>query len=181
MTISVEPSALGPVRAVAAEHVVAHWLSEQGGSPVLHGGRRKGHDIVDGKKLIDAKILVPTSRSEQKRDPGCTYKLRRDLWRAFDPAKTTHIILVAFPPDWIGESTTSLGKTTITIQHENVRLYSVLVEDINKLLADGREQAEEEEWAFIHLLDEWLEPLCVHPPRERQGQAKNSSKKDKQQ
>lgn len=33
MAINIEPSAFGPAKAVAAEHVVAHWLSEQGGSP----------------------------------------------------------------------------------------------------------------------------------------------------
>jgi len=93
VTISIEPSAFGPVKAVAAEHVVAHWPSEQGGSPTLHGGRRKGHDIVDGGQLIDAKLLVPASAGEKKRE-GCTHKLRRDLWRPFDPARTTHVMLV---------------------------------------------------------------------------------------
>jgi hypothetical protein len=73
VTINKEPSAFGPVEAVAAEHVVAHWLSEQGGSPALHGGRRKGHDIVDGKQLIDAKLPGPASASEKKRE-GCTHK-----------------------------------------------------------------------------------------------------------
>lgn len=87
MAITIEPSAFGPVRAVAAEHVVAYWLSEEGRNPVLHGGRRRGHDIADGGQLIDAKLLVPTSASEKSDFHGCTHKLRRDLWRPFDPAR----------------------------------------------------------------------------------------------
>jgi hypothetical protein len=102
MAISIEPSAFGPVKAVAAEHVVAHWLSEQGGSPTLYGGRRKGHDVTDGEQLIDAKLLVPASASEAKRE-GCTRKLRHDLWKAFDPDRTTQVMLVEFPSDWTGQ------------------------------------------------------------------------------
>jgi hypothetical protein len=145
MPVNIEPSAFGPVKAVAAEHVVAHWLSEEGGNPTLHGGRHKGHDIVSGDQFIDAKLLVPMSASEKNREPGCTHKLRRDLWTAFDPANTTHIMFVQFPPDWTGQSTTTFAETTITIQHENVHLYLADVTDLNELLADGREQAEEEE------------------------------------
>jgi len=162
VTISIEPSAFGPVKAVAAEHVVAHWPSEQGGSPALHGGRRKGHDIVDGGQLIDAKLLVPASAGEKKRE-GCTHKLRRDLWRPFDPARTTHVMLVEFPPDWTAASSPAFTKTTITIRHENIRLYLVKVDELNELLASRREQAENEKWAFIFLEDDWLDDHRVHP------------------
>jgi hypothetical protein len=162
MAINVEPSAFGPVKAVAAEHVVAHWLSEQGGSPTLYGGRRKGHDVTDGEQLIDAKLLVPASASETKRE-GCTRKLRRDLWKAFDPDRTTHVMLVGFPPDWTGQSSTSFKKTTITIQHEDVRLYLVEVDEINDILASRRAEAEAARWAFIFLEDDWLEQHRVHP------------------
>jgi hypothetical protein len=163
MPVSIERSAFGPVKAVAAELVVAHWLSEEGGSPVLHGGRHKGHDIVNGDQLVDAKLLVPMSASEKGQEPGCTRKLRRDLWAAFDPAVTTHVMLVEFPPDWSGYSTTSHTETTVTIRHENVRLYLADVADLNELLADGRDQAEDEEWAFIYLADTWLRHRQVHP------------------
>lgn len=162
MTITIEPSAFGPVRAVAAEHVVAHWLSEKGGSPVLHGGRRKGHDIADGDQLIDAKLLVPTSASEKNQYPGCTHKLRRDLWRPFDPDRTTHVMLVEFPHDWTGQSITSFERTTITIRHESVRLYLIEVPEFNEILAEQREQAEDEKWAFIILDDDWLTGHQVH-------------------
>ena len=162
MAINIEPSAFGPVKAVAAEHVVAHWLSEQGGSPTVYGGRRKGHDVMDGEQLIDAKLLVPASASETKRE-GCTRKLRRDLWKAFDPALTTHVMLVDFPPDWTGQSSTSYSQTTITIQHEDVRLYLVEVDEINDLLASRRAEAEAARWAFIFLEDDWLKQHLVHP------------------
>lgn len=156
MTINIEPSAFGPVKAVAAEHVVAHWFDEQGGSPTLHGGRRRGHDIVSGDQLVDAKLLVPTSASEQRRYPGCTHKLRRDGWKSFDPASTTHVMLVEFPPDWTAQSTTSFTETAITIHHENVHLYLIEVPEFNEILAEGREEAEIESWAFIILGDDWL-------------------------
>jgi hypothetical protein len=162
MAINKEASAFGPVKAVAAEHVVAYWLSERGGSPTLYGGRRKGHDVADGGQLIDAKLLVPASASEAKRE-GCTRKLRRDLWKAFDPALTTQVMLVDFPPDWTGQSSTSFKTTTITIQHEDVRLYLVEVEEINDLLASRRTEAEAAGWAFIFLEDDWLEQHLVHP------------------
>jgi len=81
MSIIIEPSAFGPVRAVTAEHVVARWLSEEGGTPVLQGGRRKGHDITDGGQLIDAKLLVPPPPARRGSTPTATHKLRRDLWR----------------------------------------------------------------------------------------------------
>lgn len=162
MAINIEPSAFGPVKAVAAEHVVAHWLSEKGGSPTLYGGRRKGHDVTNGKQLIDAKLLVPASASEAKRE-GCTRKLRRDLWKAFDPTLTTDLMLVDFPPDWTGQSSTSFKKTTITIQHEKVRLYLVEVDEINDMLASRRAEAEAARWAFIFLEDDWLEQHRVHP------------------
>ncbi|WP_415958864.1 hypothetical protein [Streptomyces sp. 021-4] len=162
MTIHIEPSAFGPVRAVAAEHVVAHWLNEQGGNPTLHGGRRRGHDIVDGDQLVDAKLLVPASKSEKTRYPGCTYKLRRDRWRPFDPTHITHIMLVEFPWDWTGQSSTSFVETTITIRHEDVRLYLIEVAEFNATLDEGREEAENEKWAFIILDDDWLKQHRVH-------------------
>jgi hypothetical protein len=162
VAITIEPSAFGPVRAVAAEHVVAYWLSEEGRNPVLHGGRRRGHDIADGDQLIDAKLLVPASASEKSDYPGCTHKLRRDLWRPFDPARTTHLMLVEFPPDWTGQSRTSFAETTITIRHENVRLYLIEVPEFNEILAEQREQAEDEKWAFIILDDDWLTDHQVH-------------------
>lgn len=162
MTITIEPSAFGPVRAVAAELVVAHWLSEQGGSPTLHGGRRKGHDIVNGDQLIDAKLLVPTSASEKRRFPGCTHKLRRDRWKPFDPAKTTHVMLVEFPADWTAQSKTGFTETTITIQHENVHLYLIGVPELNEILADGREEAENNNWAFIILGEDLLKEHQVY-------------------
>lgn len=162
MAINVDPSAFGPVKAVAAEHVVAHWRSEQGGSPTLYGGRRKGHDVTDGEQLIDAKLLVPASASEAKRE-GCTRKLRRDLWKAFDPVLTTHVMLVDFPAEWTGQSDTSFSQTTITIQHDDVRLYLVEVDEINEILASRRAEAEAARWAFIFLDDDWLEERLVHP------------------
>lgn len=162
MAINIEPSAFGPAKAVAAEHVVAHWLSEQGGSPTLYGGRHKGHDVANGKQLIDAKLLVPASASEAKRE-GCTRKLRRDLWKAFDPDLTTHVMLVDFPPDWTGQSSTSFSQTTITIRHDDVRLYLVDVDEINDMLASRRAEAEAAGWAFIFLDDDWLEEHRVHP------------------
>ncbi|MDX3247557.1 hypothetical protein [Streptomyces sp. ME18-1-4] len=162
MTIHIAQSAFGPVRAVAAEHVVAHWLDLQGGNPTLHGGRRKGHDIVDGDHLIDAKLLVSASASEQTRYPGCTHKLRRDRWKAFDPTRTTHIMLVEFPSDWSAESRTSFTETTITIRHEDVRLYLIEVAEFNEILAEGREEAEVENWAFIILDADWLKQHRVH-------------------
>ena len=170
MSIIIEPSAFGPVRAVAAEHVTAHWLSEEGGTPVLHGGRRKGHDIADGGQLIDAKLLAPASASEKREYPGCTHKLRRDLWRPFDPARTTQVVLVEFPPDWTAGSSTSFAETTITIRHENVRLYLIEVPEFNEILAEQREQAEDEKWAFIILDDYWLTEHQVHP-RTREKEA----------
>ena len=162
MTIHMEPSAFGPVRAVAAEHVVAHWLHEQGGNPTLHGGRRRGHDIVDGDQLVDAKLLVPASKSEKTRYPGCTHKLRRDRWRPFDPNRTTHIMLVEFPSDWTGQSSTSFVETTITIRHEDVRLYLIEVAEFNAILDEGREEAQNEKWAFIILDGDWLKQHRVH-------------------
>lgn len=162
MTINIEPSAFGPAKAVAAEHVVAHWLSEQGGSPTLHGGRRRGHDIVNGDQLVDAKVLVPTSASEKKHFRECTHKLRRDGWKLFDPAKTTHVMLVEFPADWTGESRTSFAETTITIRHENVHLYLIEVTEFNEILAEGREEAENENWAFIILGNDWLKEHQVY-------------------
>lgn len=162
MTIRIEQSAFGPVRAVAAEHVVAHWLDVQGGSPTLHGGRRRGHDIVDGDQLVDAKLLVSASASEMTHYPGCTHKLRRHQWKAFDPALTTHIMLVEFPSDWSAESLTSFAETTITIRHEDVRLYLVEVAEFNEILAEGRDEAEAKNWAFIILDDDWLKQHRVH-------------------
>ncbi|KJY30294.1 hypothetical protein [Streptomyces sp. NRRL S-495] len=156
MPIRIEQSAFGPVKAVAAEHVVAHWLSRRGGEPTLYGGRRKGHDIVDGGWLVDAKLLVAASAGELSRVPGCTHKLRRDLWKPFDQDHTTHIVLVEFPLDWTAESTTSFARTTITIRHEDLHLYLVEVAEFNEVLRDGREEAEAAKWAFIHLDDVWL-------------------------
>jgi hypothetical protein len=47
---------------------------------------------------------------------------------------------------------------TITIRRENVHLYLTEVAEFNELLAAEREQAENEEWAFMILLDDdWLE------------------------
>lgn len=162
MAINIELSAFGPVRAVVAELVVAHWLSEQGGSPTVHGGRRKGHDIVNGDHLVDAKLLVPTSASERRKFPGCTHKLRRDGWKLFDPAKTTHVMLVEFPPDWTGQSNTGFAETTITIRHENVHLYLFDVPELNEILAEGRQEAEDKNWAFIILGDDLLKEHQVH-------------------
>jgi hypothetical protein len=162
MTINIEPSAFGPVRAVAAELVVAHWLSEQGGNPTLHGGRRKGHDIVSGDQLIDAKLLVATSASEKRRFPGCTHKLRRDRWKPFDPAKTTHVMLVEFPADWTAQSKTGFTETTITIQHENVHLCLIDVPELNEILAEDREEAEDNNWAFIILGEDLLKEHQVY-------------------
>lgn len=162
MTIAIEPSAFGPVKAVAAEHVVAHWLSEEGGSPTLYGGRRQGHDIVNGDQLVDAKLLVPTSASEKRRFPGCTHKLRRDGWKPFDPDRTTHVMLVEFPADWTGQSKTGFAETTIIIRHENVHLYLIEVSELNEMLAEGREEAEDEGWAFIILDGDWLKEHQVY-------------------
>jgi hypothetical protein len=52
---------------------------------------------VDGERLIDAKLLVPASAIEKNRE-RCARKLRRDRWKPFDTARTTHIMLVEFPP-----------------------------------------------------------------------------------
>jgi len=131
---------------------------------------RKGHDIADGGQLIDAKLLAPASASEKREYPGCTHKLRRDLWRPFDPARTTQVVLVEFPPDWTAGSSTSFAETTITIRHENVRLYLIEVPEFNEILAEQREQAEDEKWAFIILDDYWLTEHQVHP-RTREKEA----------
>ncbi|MFF1593086.1 MULTISPECIES: hypothetical protein [unclassified Streptomyces] len=160
--MDIEPSAFGPIRAVAAEHVVAHWLASQGDSPVLKGGRTRGHDIVNGDQLIDAKLLVAASNTDQKKYPGCTHKLRRDLWRAFDPARTTHLMFVEFPPDWIGMSSTSFTETVIRIRHEGIGLFLFSVAEFNKVLASGRAEAEEKRWAYIILDREWLEEHRVY-------------------
>ncbi|OEV27094.1 hypothetical protein AN219_23775 [Streptomyces nanshensis] len=134
----------------------------QGGNPTLHGGRRKGHDIVDGNQLVDAKLLVPASASEKTRYPGCTHKLRRDRWKPFNPTLTTHIMLVEFPSDWTGQSSTSFTETKITIRHKDVRLFLIEVAEFNEILAEGREEAEAANWAFIILADDWLKQQRVH-------------------
>jgi hypothetical protein len=72
-------------------------------------------------------------------------------------------MLVDFPPDWTGQSDTSFSQTTITIQHEDVRLYLVEVDEINEILASRRAEAEAARWAFIFLDDDWLEEHLVHP------------------
>jgi hypothetical protein len=60
-------------------------------------------------------------------------------------------------------SGTSFSKTTITIQHEDVRLYLVEVDELNSILASRRAEAEAARWAFIFLEDDWLEQRRVHP------------------
>jgi hypothetical protein len=72
-------------------------------------------------------------------------------------------VLVEFPPDWTAESSTSFDQTTITIAHENVRLYLIEVPEFNEILAEQREQAEDEKWAFIILDDYWLTKHQKYP------------------
>lgn len=75
-----------------------------------------------------------------------------------------------FPPDSTAESTTSFDQTTITIRHANVRLYLIEVPEFNEILAEQREQAEEEKRALIILDDYWLTEHQVHPrTREREA------------
>jgi hypothetical protein len=131
-------------------------------SPVLKRGRTRGHDIVNGDQLIDAKLLVAASNTEQKKYPGCTHKLCRDLWRAFDPARTTHLMFVEFPADCTGTSRASFTETVIRIRHEGIGLFLFSVAEFNKVLASGRAEAEEAQWAYIILDREWLEEHQVY-------------------
>ncbi|MFZ3562875.1 hypothetical protein ACOKM5_43870 [Streptomyces sp. BH097] len=162
MDFQIDQKVFGPVRAVAAEHVVARWLASQGGDPVLKGGRTKGHDIVDGDRLVDAKLLVALGPSQQKKYPGCTHQLYRARWRAFDPAYTTHLMLVEFPADWTGTSSGSFTETVIRIQHSGIRLYFCDVAEFNDMLAEGRTEAEENGWVFIILDQAWLDEHRVY-------------------
>ena len=121
---------------------------------------------------LTAWALPPTRRHARLSRAAkiLTHKLRRDLWRPFDPARTTQVVLVEFPPDWSAESSTSFDQTTITIRHENVRLYLIEVPEFNEILAEQREQAEDEKWAFIILDDYWLTKHQKHPqPREAEA------------
>ncbi|MET9887136.1 hypothetical protein ABZZ20_29180 [Streptomyces sp. NPDC006430] len=101
-------------------------------------------------------------RQRDVRHPGCNYKLHRHLCKAFDPARTTHLMLVVFPLGWTGQRTTSFAETTITIRHEDVRLYLVEVDEFNEIFPEGRAEAETKKWAFVILDDEWLKQHRVH-------------------
>ncbi|MFD4715350.1 hypothetical protein ACFWN5_37600 [Streptomyces sp. NPDC058430] len=83
MDFHIDQSVFRPVRAVAAEHVLAHWPASQGSSLVVKGGRTQGHDIVKRDQLVDAKLLVAASNTEQKKYPGCTHT----PCGAFDPTR----------------------------------------------------------------------------------------------
>jgi hypothetical protein len=69
MSIIIETSPFGPVRAVTAEHAVAHWLSEKGGEP--HALRRRTQEPRHPRQQLvrRAQLLVPASAERTPSHP----------------------------------------------------------------------------------------------------------------
>jgi hypothetical protein len=153
--MDIDSSAFGPVRAFLAEYVVAAWRETQGGSPLLLGGRRRGHDVSDADLLIDAKVLVPLSASERRTWPGCEWKVARDRHVLFNPITTTHIALVALPDDMGLTVTSDDGAVTINATTKGAQIFVVEVDEFNDQLDPDNPDAEG--WRYLILETEWLE------------------------
>ncbi|GAA4947329.1 hypothetical protein GCM10023205_04030 [Yinghuangia aomiensis] len=148
-------SAFGPVRAFMGEYIVAAWREAQGGRPVLVGGRKAGHDIIDQDMLIDAKVLVPTTVGERRRWPGHDWKVARDLHAHFNPEKTTHVALVALPEEMAFELVDDEGRVSISTNYKEAVIYLIRVDDFNDLLAP--EAGAAERWRYLILKTTWLD------------------------
>lgn len=152
--MEIEDAAFGPVRSFLAEYVVAAWREAQGGSPILLGGRRRGHDIRDQHMLIDAKILVPTLPAERRAWPGHDWKVARDRHARFAPDKTTHIALVVLPDDMSFELVDDDGKVSISTSYQGTAIFLATVDDFNDLL--DPETGASERWRYLFLESSWL-------------------------
>ena len=152
--MDINSAAFGPVRAFLAEYVVAAWRDTQGGSPVLLGGRRRGHDISDAGQLIDAKVLVPLSASELRNWPGCAWKVARDRHVLFNPITTTHVALVALPDDMAFTVTSDNGTVTINAKTEGAQIFLIDVNEFNDQLDPDNPDAEG--WRYLILETDWL-------------------------
>jgi hypothetical protein len=153
--VQIEDSAFSPVRYFMAEYTVAAWRDAQDGSPILFGGRRRGHDVRDGDMLIDAKVLVPTSRGERHEWPGHDWKFFRDRHALFNPAKTTHIAFVLFPKDLALDVEDDGGeRLMIRASPKGTAIFLVQVEEINDLL--NPEKAQRKKWQWLLLETAWL-------------------------
>ncbi|MFJ7098846.1 hypothetical protein ACIQWL_53655 [Streptomyces mirabilis] len=152
--MEIEATAFGPIRSFLGEYVVAAWREARGGSPILFGGRRAGHDIRDDDMLIDAKILVPTSPSERRTWPGHEWKVARDRHAHFNPDKTTHIALVVLPDDMAFELTDNDGRVSVSASCKNSEIFLISVASFNDLL--DPEAGAEERWRYLILETSWL-------------------------
>ncbi|MEV0408346.1 hypothetical protein [Actinoallomurus sp. NPDC050550] len=152
--MQIEDSAFSPIRSFLGEYVVAAWREAQGGSPVLFGGRRAGHDISDRDMLIDAKILVPTTPSELRTWPGHDWKVARDGHAHFNPEKTTHIALVALPEYMPFELVDDGGRVSISTIYKDAQIFLVAVDEFNDLLDPVAATAEG--WRYLILETSWL-------------------------
>ncbi|MFD5123639.1 hypothetical protein [Streptomyces sp. NPDC058385] len=152
--MDIENSAFGPIRAFMGEYVVAAWRETQGGRPVLFGGRKAGHDIIDQDMLIDAKVLVTTTASERRTWPGHNWKVARDRHAHFNPEKTTHVALVALPEDMAFELVDDGGRVSISTNYKEAAIYLIAVEEFNDLL--DPEAGAAERWRYLILETTWL-------------------------
>lgn len=137
--MKIEASAFSSVRSFVAEYAVARWPEEQGGSPILFGGRRRGHDVRDGVMLIDAKILVRTLSSELQHWPGHDWKVFRKGHALFNPDKTAHIALVLFPDDMTCDAHDDGVTITITAWSRETAIF--LISGARSASAESRPRA----------------------------------------
>ena len=61
MSIIIESSPFGPARAVTAEHVTAHRLSEEGGTPVKADQGRTAQFFPDGFLCVLLSLVGPVA------------------------------------------------------------------------------------------------------------------------
>jgi len=72
MSIIIETSPFGPVRAVTAEHVTAHRLCEEGGTPVKADQDRTAQFLPDGFLCM---LLSAGGSGRSDREGGAKYLL----------------------------------------------------------------------------------------------------------
>lgn len=123
--IEVRPSALGMVRACAAEILaaVALWQRHPDRKAVITGGRRRAVDVEmdlgpDSRPLtVDAKHLTATNNSERRQGAG-QFKMTRHGHREFDEGLT--YVGAVFDYGMPVSVTVSENQVTFTVDTSNV-------------------------------------------------------------